>query len=61
MIDKESLKRCERPNRHPAKVTADRLTDHRGVYYTQLRVAEREALQFIRDALVEIAEGRRRK
>jgi hypothetical protein len=45
--------------RHPAQVTADRLTDHYEQYFDQLDGLERDALGRIANALREIAEGER--
>lgn len=48
-----------RYRRHPAEVTADRLSDAYERYYDLMDGAEREALSHVAHALREIAEGKR--
>ena len=47
------------PRRHPADVTADRLTDHYETYYAYMDGRERDDLSRTIQVLREIAEGNR--
>lgn len=47
------------PRRHPAEVTADRLSGHYETYYDQMTGEERDELSRTSYVLREIAEGRR--
>lgn len=51
--------RRKAPARHPAQVTADRLTDHLDAYADQITQRERDAAYRVVTALQAIAEGER--